>query len=82
MKSMREKLQMREMKDPKTSLPKTTLKFGSFNVNGLDLEVGWSVQQLLREREYDVSYKTKQLTIVYDDHIDTYIKLIEKLSNT
>ena len=34
--------------------PKSVLKFGSFNVNGLDLETLWAVEQLLRDNEFDV----------------------------
>ena len=52
---MREKLQQREaIKEPPISHPKTHVKFGSFNVNGLDMEVGWAVQQLLQTRGFDV----------------------------
>lgn len=36
-------------------IPPTSLKFGSFNVNGLDLEVSWAAEELLRTRGYDVS---------------------------
>ena len=41
---------------PKSPTPKNTLKFGSFNVNGLDLEAGWAIEQLLTTRGFDVSY--------------------------
>ena len=34
------------------SIPK--VKFGSFSVNGLDLEVQWTVHQLLQNRGFDV----------------------------
>ena len=34
---------------------KETLKFGSFNVNGLDIEARWAVEQLLDTRGFDVS---------------------------
>ena len=36
------------------SAPQTLLKFGSFNVNGLDVEAAWAVEQLLRGRGFDV----------------------------
>ena len=34
----------------------TSLHIGSINVNGIDLEAAWAVSELLREREFDVSY--------------------------
>ena len=34
----------------------TTLKFGSFNVNGLDIEASWAVQQLLMTKGFDVGH--------------------------
>ena len=36
------------------SAPQTVLKFGSFNVNGLDVEAAWAAEQLLRGRGFDV----------------------------
>ena len=33
---------------------KARVKFGSFNVNGLDIEVAWAVQQILLSRGFDV----------------------------
>ena len=38
---------------PQDAVP--TLKFGSFNINGMDLETGWAVGELLRTRGFDVS---------------------------
>ena len=35
--------------------PPAMIKFGSFNVNGLDVESSWAVQQLLREKGFNVS---------------------------
>ena len=35
--------------------PPTHIKFGSFNINGLDLEANWAVQELLEKRGFDVS---------------------------
>ena len=32
-----------------------TLKFGSFNINGLDTEAGYIVDQLIETRGFDVS---------------------------
>ena len=54
---MRQKLQTRTLPTIKPPDAKQTLKFASFNVNGLDLEVGWTIQQLLQTRGYDVSIK-------------------------
>ena len=64
---MREKLQQREaIKEPPISLPKTQVKFGSFNVNGLDMEVGWAIQQLLQTRGFDVRmYTTVYFNCMY-----------------
>ena len=39
---------------PASSTP-THLKFGSFNINGLDLETNWAVKELLEKRGFDVS---------------------------
>ena len=35
--------------------PPTHIKFGSFNINGLDLEANWAVHELLEKRGFDVS---------------------------
>ena len=40
--------------------PPTTMKFGSINVNGLDLEAGWAVQQLLENKGFNVSSKRRK----------------------
>ena len=52
---MTEKLQA--MGHPKDHIPviKETLKFGSFNVNGLDIEARWAVEQIINTRGFDVS---------------------------
>ena len=52
---MTEKLQA--MVRPKDNIPviKETLKFGSFNVNGLDIEARWAVEQIINTRGFDVS---------------------------
>ena len=52
---LRKKLLERANPDPIPSAPPKTLKFGSFNVNGLDIESSWAVDQLLDKRGYDVS---------------------------
>ena len=55
-------LQQRVIPNPKPVLPTTTIKFGSFNVNGLDLEAAWAVGELLQQKGFDVKiylYKLK-----------------------
>ena len=52
---MRETLQAKEAPQTRPPANQQTLKFGSFNVNGLDLEAGWAVEQLLTKRGFDVS---------------------------
>ena len=53
---MRERLQRKApLPASKPLPPPTKLKFGSFNVNGLDLEACWAVQELLDKRGFDVS---------------------------
>ena len=54
-KAMRNRIQDKVIPPPQPTIAPTALKFGSFNVNGLDLEAGWAVQQLLSKRGYDVS---------------------------
>ena len=53
-KHMRLRLQEKAMHAPAPPQPKTVLKFGSFNVNGLDMEVSWAVHQLIQKRGFDV----------------------------
>ena len=55
-KKMRMSLQTKTLPPTKKPCPPpTTMKFGSMNVNGLDHETGWAVQQLLKNREINVS---------------------------
>lgn len=54
--NMRKKLQEQPIQPqaaPKA--PPAKIKLGSFNVNGLDVESSWAVQQLLQSRGFDVS---------------------------
>ena len=53
-KNMRDKLQARKPVTTKPDVQNTNIRFGSFNVNGLDLEVGWAIEQLLSNRGFDV----------------------------
>ena len=56
----------RNLRAKQKNIPKTIpaslspkLKFGSFNVNGLDIEAAWAVEQLLTKRGFDVSLFTQ-----------------------
>ena len=54
-KKLRRKLATRVDPDEKTiPASPTSIKFGSININGLDLEASWAVDQLLTTRGYDV----------------------------
>ena len=52
---LRKTLQEKKVPPPKPTISRQAMKFGSFNVNGLNLEAGWAVQQLLNTRVFDVS---------------------------
>ena len=53
----RQKLQRQSIVTPPSPpKPSSRIKFGSLNVNGLDTESTWAVEQLLRKREFDVSF--------------------------
>ena len=54
--NLRQKLQRKKILQPNQALPPTSLKFGSFNINGLDLETCWAVEELLKKRGFDVKY--------------------------
>ena len=59
-KRLRRKLETRVNQDAKTNpAPSTSIKFGSININGLDLEASWAVDQLLTTRGYDVGFSLK-----------------------
>ena len=53
--SLRQRLQASRFPAPGTPHQTTTLKFGSFNLNGLDLETSWAVEELVKKHEFDVS---------------------------
>ena len=38
--------------------PPETIKFGSININGLDMEAGWAVEQIIAKKKFDVCYKS------------------------
>ena len=52
---LREELQLKSSQVRNMSKPShSSLKFGSHNINGLDLEASWAVQELLKTRGFDV----------------------------
>ena len=53
-KELRQKLQQKSMPPPKPDKISPKMKFGSFNVNGLSVDASWAIQQLLRDRDFDV----------------------------
>ena len=64
MKDMRQQLQRKALPSvSKLPPPPTRLKFGSFNVNGLDLEACWAIQELLEKRGFDVSFCSETKSI-------------------
>ena len=52
---LRQQLQQQKIPGPDPS-PTTTCLFGSFNLNGLDLETSWAVEQLVKKHEFDVRF--------------------------
>ena len=67
-KKLRQELQDKTITPTLTRAPPTTITFGSLNLNGLDLEASWAVEQLLTNKGLDVSVKTnfseKCITII------------------
>ena len=61
---LRKKLQETNLPSPKPVITPTIIKFGSMNVNGLDVEATWAVQQLLDHRGFDVRFKEKPKTSI------------------
>ena len=53
-KKMVQKLQARVLSPIVEPEPKNFLKFGSFNINGMDLEVNWAINQLVSDRSFYV----------------------------
>ena len=54
-KKLRQELQRKEVSHQLPKAPPATLTFGSLNINGLDLEASWAVEQLLVTKGLDVS---------------------------
>ena len=56
-KSLRKKLQSKKaIVDDPDPTPVSSLKFGSININGLDMEASWAVTQIISNRGYDVRF--------------------------
>ena len=54
--NLRKKLRQRTLPlNPPPPPPPQTIKFGSINVNGLDVQAAWAVEKLLKDRKFDVS---------------------------
>ena len=67
---MRQKLsEQAPSKPPVEPLPKITIRFGSLNINGLDLEATWAVEQLLETHELDVSPVKSHNIIIIKNHL-------------
>jgi hypothetical protein len=69
-KSLRRTLALRPSEKPSPIPPPNShLKFGSININGLDLEAHWAVTQLLDDHNFDVSNNSEnKITIIYMHH--------------
>jgi hypothetical protein len=52
---LRKELQQKTLSISSTNTPPPPrLKFGSFNVNCLDLEASWAIEELIKKRNFDV----------------------------
>ena len=72
-KNMRQKLQEKALPSALKTLLPTKIKFGSFNVNGLSLETCWAVQELLRTREFDVTFYLSLKSKIININIYRYL---------
>ena len=52
---LRKDLQSKTHTPSAPATPPVTIKFGSININGLDMEAGWAVEQLIAKKNLDVS---------------------------
>ena len=57
--NLRQQLQQKVIPTEKKKTTSTSLKFGSFISNGLDLETSWAVGELLETRSFDVRKNLK-----------------------
>ena len=53
-KELRQQLQRKALADPPQCSSESSLKFGSFNINGLDFEASWAVEELVKKHGFDV----------------------------
>ena len=67
-KTLQANLQKKKITEMKQIIPSPKIKFSSFNVNGLDIEAAWAVEQLLTKRGFDVSH-LNELKIKHYTHI-------------
>ena len=58
---LRSKLKKKNIPPPKSKECSNSLKFGSHNINGLDLEASWAVNELLKTRDIDVRNDSKNI---------------------
>ena len=71
-KNLRDKLQQKTLKASKPTTPSTSIKLGSFNINGLDLETSWSVDELLKNRGFDVNTFKNHSNILKITYLGSY----------
>ena len=51
---LKQELRSKAQVTPVVAPPISIIKFGSFNINGLDFESSWAVEELLKTRGFDV----------------------------
>ena len=59
-KRLRKTLQAKTSIPTPVAAPSTTIKFGSININGLDLEAAWAIEQFLTKKKFDVSLNSEK----------------------
>ena len=66
-----------------TVAPPQSIKFGSININGLDLEANWAIEQLITKKKFDVGIKISVTKITSDIcRFSQFRKLLAVLTNT
>ena len=68
-KELRQKIQQKSMPPPKPAKISPKMKFGSFNVNGLSVDASWAIQQLLRDRDFDVRANKCKFIQIYEKYL-------------
>ena len=51
---LRDKLQSKPTVDVTSTPSSSSIRFGSMNINGLDMEANWAVEQLIAKKKFDV----------------------------